>query len=550
MESEASSGVEELYVFPAIFEFNIFQKQAFAESIAALRQQHPSLVVHYDDAELTHPLVVHAFAERIIARLAGTNVSPNRVALLLVASGHGDDVSRATSYALMRLLWERLSLARGEVAFLRHPTPFLAIQLERCRREPYLWVIVPQLWGNDEHADYLNTILDDAAKSNPETDEWLHVEPFDDDPHLSAWMQQRIVRLWNEKRSKLEAKQPSAKREPRLTESLIHAPSASFPISSLPAGDVLPDLTYGGGLIAEIREPDALAALLQRIGLTDDRVFVKVTWHGYAPGTFTDAAALDTLLTALRGKAVIVEGHTSSRNVGDADWDWETESRDHRAWIWQQDAEYRRRTGIDEVMRRHDAQYVNVTEAFWDGQCVPQDDVIAFLNESGITLTEPRLASFVPTVFWEHRGAPFLSFARFKGATRLGISNLFGLIPDPLRTEWHGPNITYFAQICCDMAKIVGAIFRPYGLVESLNVAVRWNRQGLYRTRWGNYDLIPNPNLVALSRGFATADVLASRLQGQDIRRSAFFDVVANSLGFPDETATLPISDELIQRFV
>ena len=47
------------------------------------------------------------------------------------------------------------------------------------------------------------------------------------------------------------------------------------------------------------------------------------------------------------------------------------------------------------------------------------------------------------------------------------------------------------------------ALFELYGLVESLNVAVRWERSGLYRSRWGNYDLLPRPGVVCVSRGVA-----------------------------------------------
>ena len=64
-----------------------------------------------------------------------------------------------------------------------------------------------------------------------------------------------------------------------------------------------------------------------------ERVLVKVTWHGYATGTYTDPAALDLLLAALPAKAIILEGHTSSRNLGDAKFDWETQARENRAWI-------------------------------------------------------------------------------------------------------------------------------------------------------------------------------------------------------------------------
>ena len=44
-------------------------------------------------------------------------------------------------------------------------------------------------------------------------------------------------------------------------------------------------------------------------------------------GTYTGPLALDLLLGALPGRAVVLEGHTSSRNVGGADIDWEDRRR-------------------------------------------------------------------------------------------------------------------------------------------------------------------------------------------------------------------------------
>ena len=107
---------------------------------------------------------------------------------------------------------------------------------------------------------------------------------------------------------------------------------------------------------------------------------MKVTWHGYAQGTYTGPAALDLLLGALPGKAVVLEGHTSSRNVGGLDIDWETDAEQHRTWIRQQDTEFLRRTGLAEVIARHGAQYLNVTEAWWDGACATAEEVQAALG--------------------------------------------------------------------------------------------------------------------------------------------------------------------------
>ena len=63
-------------------------------------------------------------------------------------------------------------------------------------------------------------------------------------------------------------------------------------------------------------------------------VFIKVTWHGYAPGTYTDPAALDMLLDALPGQAVLLEGHTSSRNPGGATWNAPFTANVYRGASW------------------------------------------------------------------------------------------------------------------------------------------------------------------------------------------------------------------------
>ncbi len=122
-----------------------------------------------------------------------------------------------------------------------------------------------------------------------------------------------------------------------------------------------------------------------------------------------------------------------------------------------------------------------MTEAWWDGECAPAEQVQQALGD--INLIRPELAEFIPSLLMELRGAPLISFARFKGPTRLGISNFFGLIPHPLRTAWHGATIADFAAVCCDLAKICGCLFPLFGLVEAFESAVRWDRKGLYRSR-------------------------------------------------------------------
>ncbi len=500
----------ETFVIPAALDFNLWERDSLGQRLAEGRRNLPSAVIHHDDVDAGHPLVVEALGLQLAEGLQET--PPQKSGLILAASGHGDSGSRAQSYRLMRLLWEQLGFARGEVAFVRHSQPFLAHVLERCATDALPWIVLFQGQWETEHAQYARVMVENAQRAHA-AENRLRFAPLPGaHPLLTAWYVQRILRLWQEKRTR-EATRTSSPRRLAPAESSIRS--------------------CGAGLIARVTNRDLLAEALSKVlpPGKPECVLVKVTWHGYAPGTYTDAAALDLLLSALPARAVVLEGHTSSRNLGGEQFDWETEARQNRAWVRQQDAEYLRRTGLQEVLARHHAEYVNVTEAFWDEDC-PGDP-----------------AQFVPKTLLDLRGCPMLSFAKFKGPTRLGISNMFGLIPLPLRSAWHGPNITWFARACCDVAKSYGSLFDLCGVVEGLYSAVRWNRQGLYRSRWGNYDLIRDAGHLTASRGLVAADILASRLQGQNVCRSAFFDVVRQDLGWDPEAVAAPLPKDAVAIF-
>jgi hypothetical protein len=436
----------------------------------------------------------------------------------------------------MRLLWEQAVLGWAEVGFVRHTQPYLPTVLKRCLSEPRGWVLVPQCQWDGELSDYAGVMLADHQRAYPEAAGWLLLDPPRDHPAILAWLEQRILRLWQDKRARQAARVPSAKYQAASSEPGVWS-GAGWVAAGEAAGDPC------GGLLGRAREPAPLAEILARVLPRAERYLVKVTWHGYAQGTYTGPAALDLLLGALPGPAVVLEGHTSSRNVGGVDVEWDGDAAKHRTWIRQQDAEFLRRTGLADVLARHKAQYVNVTEAWWDGACAPADEVQAALGDVALQNTE--FAGFVPAVLMELRGLPMISFARFKGPTRLGISNLFGLIPHPLRTAWHGAAITDFAAVCCDLARLYGSLFPLFGLVEAFDSAVRWDKKGLYRSRWGNYDLVLTDGIFTLSEGLVGADVLASRLQGQDVRRSAFYDVVRDRLGWSQEAEALPLPTDV-----
>lgn len=70
----------------------------------------------------------------------------------------------------------------------------------------------------------------------------------------------------------------------------------------------------------------------------------------------------------------------------------------------------------------------------------------------------------------------------------------------------------------------------------------------LFRLLWGNYDLILTDGLFTLSEGLVAADVLASRVQGQDVTRSGFYDVVRDQLGLPASLSELALPGDLVAK--
>lgn len=540
IDRHAAAGGTEQFVLPGALELNVWQRSMLGEELVEARRRHPAISIHHDSVDPSYPLLLDCFAGLALGGLREMGVAPQQAGVMLVANGQGDLGTRADSYRLMRLLWEQTSAARAEVGFVRHNRPFLRDALERCLNDSLAWVLVPQCQWDGDLCEYARVLLADHQRAFPEAAGWRLADPPGDHPAIAGWFEQRMRRLWQEKRARQAVRMPSVKNQPAPPQAQVWSGAEWVPPDEAPA--------HRAGCVARARGSGPLAEILRHVLPPSDRYLVKVTWHGYATGTYTGPGALEVLLAALPGKAVILEGHTSGRNTGGPQFDWEKDAEPHRTWIRQQEIEFLRRTGLSEVIARHGAQYLNVTEAWWDGACAPAEEVRAAIGD--VELRRPELAGFVPSVLMELRDTPLISLARFKGPTRLGISNLFGLIPHPLRTEWHGTGVPDFASVCCDLARLYGGLFPLFGLVEAFDSAVRWDRKGLYRSRWGNYDLVLTDGIFTLSEGLVGADLLASRLQGQDVRRSGFYDVVRDRLGWSQPAEELALPGEIQAQLV
>src|ERR1700689_400926 len=239
----AEQGATEVFVLPAVLDLNLLQRERIGQTLAEARRNHPQIALHHDDVDPGHPLLVQALADQVSRAIPAETRSLQHIGLILAASGHGDASSRANSYRLMRLVWEQLGLAAGEIGFVRHAQPFLMHTLEKCAQRPLNWVVLAEAQWKTEHVEFAAVILENFQRQHPEAASWRMAEPPGDHPAITAWLVQRITRLWNEKRARESVRVASPKRT---------VASAEF-------------RAVGGGLIARVSDRQQMSCLLERV---------------------------------------------------------------------------------------------------------------------------------------------------------------------------------------------------------------------------------------------------------------------------------------------
>lgn len=234
-----------------------------------------------------------------------------------------------------------------------------------------------------------------------------------------------------------------------------------------------------------VEKPTDLTPLIEELSLEkEDTILIKPNWVGAFPGGFTDAKTLDLFLTALQGKRIILlesftfwrtdkkvqtsEDYFSSREAtketGKQHWDFFKKMDD---WFLTS-------TGIGEVLNKHNAQYINITNEIWQNQIADPNIVKEICETRFKPVENTHLHETIPQKVFELRGKPLISLAKTKidssyGAS-LSIKNMFGLIPDPTRfVEYHGgESENKLTQSIIDINKIYSSLFSVKYINESV----------------------------------------------------------------------------------
>ncbi len=262
-----------------------------------------------------------------------------------------------------------------------------------------------------------------------------------------------------------------------------------------------------------IAGPDELGQLFRHLGLAGRHTIVKPNWFSLYPGNYTDAAVLDLVLTALDGPVTVVESYTAMRHDGSR----RITSRNARSqweWLCAQDQWFLETTGIGAVLERHRATYICVTEEVWSGRVAPADQIAARVDSRYGAIDQAELYGLVPSRLFELAGCSLLSLGRFKGGWSLSLKNMFGLIPDPLRSRWHGPRDRDLARSIVNVNLVYHALFRMVGMVETFTPFSLYREGGAYNTPWGTYDLIPGVGVAFAGSNLPAVDAAVAQAAG------------------------------------
>jgi uncharacterized protein (DUF362 family) len=207
-------------------------------------------------------------------------------------------------------------------------------------------------------------------------------------------------------------------------------------------------------------------------------VVIKPNWSSST--VFTEAEILDWTLSALSCEKIIVESYAHYRSPTfrdhDGPFDAAFEKRlasQKRKDLRKNDEWFLKLTGIGEILREHNVEYLNLSEALWSKQLCDPEKIRGLVESRFEPLTNEILYSMVPTRLYEMRGGTLLSLAKPKLAhgtigVSLSIKNLFGMISTPYRGKFHGTNDARLNDSIMDINKICHSLFDVRGVVEAI----------------------------------------------------------------------------------
>ncbi len=317
---------------------------------------------------------------------------------------------------------------------------------------------------------------------------------------------------------------------------------------------------FGATTIAKAKTARDFKHIFADSQLRSDPIIVKPNWVTDDAGTFTTAATLRKVFEALPGKIIVTEGYQLGRSWNQTpcgetftvdgeehDWLWFRKKgwswlHTHPDWGWFRDGAHRDRVrredrlfldrhGFTDLLNEFGAEYVNITEEVWSGGGADPKTIRETVEARHGPCFTQKLYEIVPQRLHRHRGATLISLTRLKEYNSFTLKNLFGLIPDPLRSWWHGPHDKRLTKSIMDTAKVYDSLFTLYGVWEyGAGTRLRNPRGKLGEEGW-RYDVVDGPGLLATGSNLVEMDALLHRLVGYDEPGAEHIELARGQLG-------------------
>lgn len=305
----------------------------------------------------------------------------------------------------------------------------------------------------------------------------------------------------------------------------------------------IPQHKFGPTTFAKVNGSAELSQVLTDPWLNSDTIIVKPNWVSTDPGDFTDAYTLRMLFETLSGRIIVTESYCLLRSmnilkngknfsIGDKEvnwkwlrigegWNWLTQNPD---WDWfkrdghwdhlkEEDEAFRNMYGFSDLFEEFDVTYINVTEEVWNKRVADPTLIKRSVESRFRPVQHEQLYSMVPETLYDLKNSTFISFARLKMYASFTLKNLFGMIPDPLRPWWHGPEGNWIARSIVDINKIYHSIFNVCGICEALNSTAYIHPEGQYKGIYtGKYNLGEGSGVIVFGRDLVSIDSILLNL--------------------------------------
>lgn len=307
-----------------------------------------------------------------------------------------------------------------------------------------------------------------------------------------------------------------------------------------------------------IKSQNDMKAFLSNYNLGSDGVIIKPNWTSGDYGFYTDVESLEPLLSAIDGKKYILESYMYGRTDNSIKING-TNGLDNWEWLRDQDQRFLKTSGMGELLKKYDAEYINITEEYWSGRVVNADQIQRTVESRYQAVSHKELYGMIPEKLFKLRNLPLISYAKIKynvpsisTFASLSMKNLFGLIPIPNREFYHGSDFEMgLSRSIVDIVTIYKALFRVLGICEGIyHIPVtREEGKNKYKMIWTEYDVIENLGIILGSEDLVTLDAYINKLIGLDPEKRSILKIGEEVFGSWDRDELINITEDRLEAF-